>query len=176
MAVQYNIFCKNIGVGCYIAPLQSNTFSLKWILLFFCISDIWCMCSRGLCKYAYLLNSLPSCLLRIPCSPVWCQIAKVLGSTSIRHRSHASAFAFVIWGAVLTRPECSPAPGYLHVRCLKWWRPHEVISSSDHYSDVIMSAMVSQSTGVSIVYSTICLGVDQRKKSKLRITGLCEGN
>ena len=30
-------------------------------------------------------------------------------------------------------------------------------------------------TGVSIVYSTVCLGSDQRKKSKLPVTGLCEG-
>ena len=31
------------------------------------------------------------------------------------------------------------------------------------YSDVIMSAMASSVTGVSIVYSTICSGTDQRK-------------
>ena len=34
---------------------------------------------------------------------------------------------------------------------------------SIHYSDVIMSAMASQITGVSIVYSTVCLGSGQRK-------------
>ena len=32
-----------------------------------------------------------------------------------------------------------------------------------HHSDVIMSAMASQITGASIVYSTVCSGVDQRK-------------
>ena len=32
-----------------------------------------------------------------------------------------------------------------------------------HYSDVIMSMMPSQITGVSIVYSTVCSGEDQRK-------------
>ena len=32
-----------------------------------------------------------------------------------------------------------------------------------HYSDVIMSAMASQITGVSTVCSTVCLGADQRK-------------
>ena len=32
-----------------------------------------------------------------------------------------------------------------------------------HYNDVIMSAMVSQITGASIVYSTVCSGADQRK-------------
>ena len=35
-----------------------------------------------------------------------------------------------------------------------------------------MRATTSQTTGVSIVYSTVCLGVDQKKTSKLRVTGL----
>ena len=33
----------------------------------------------------------------------------------------------------------------------------------DYYSDVTMSAMASQITGVSTIYATVCLGVDQRK-------------
>ena len=32
-----------------------------------------------------------------------------------------------------------------------------------YYSDAIMGAMASQTTGVSIVYSTVCSGTDQRK-------------
>ena len=32
-----------------------------------------------------------------------------------------------------------------------------------HYGDVIMSAMACQTTGVSIIYSTVSSGVDQRK-------------
>ena len=32
-----------------------------------------------------------------------------------------------------------------------------------HYSDVILSAMVSQTTVISMVCSTVCLGTDQRK-------------
>ena len=32
-----------------------------------------------------------------------------------------------------------------------------------HYSDVIMSAMASQITGISTVYTTVCLGADKRK-------------
>ena len=36
-------------------------------------------------------------------------------------------------------------------------------ASLQHYSDVIMSAMASQITGVSIVYSTVCSGADQGK-------------
>ena len=36
-------------------------------------------------------------------------------------------------------------------------------SEIEHYSDVIMSAMAFQFTGVTIVYSTVCSGVDRRK-------------
>ena len=32
-----------------------------------------------------------------------------------------------------------------------------------HYSDVIISAMASKITGISIVYSTVCSGADQRQ-------------
>ena len=32
-----------------------------------------------------------------------------------------------------------------------------------HYREAMMSAMASQITGVSIVYSTVCSGADQRK-------------
>ena len=38
-----------------------------------------------------------------------------------------------------------------------------------------MSDMASQITGVSTVYSTVCSGAD-KKTSKLRATGLWEGN
>ena len=44
------------------------------------------------------------------------------------------------------------------------------------YSDVIMSGMASQITGVFIVCSTVCSGAHQRKASTIRVTGLCEGN
>ena len=40
---------------------------------------------------------------------------------------------------------------------------HMHYSGSAHYSDIIMSAIVSQITGVSIVYSAVCSGEDQRK-------------
>ena len=43
-------------------------------------------------------------------------------------------------------------------------------------SDVIMSAIASQITGVSIVYPTLCSRADKKKISKLRVTGLCDGN
>ena len=45
-----------------------------------------------------------------------------------------------------------------------------------HNSDVIMSEMASQITGIAIACWTVCSGADQRKKLKPRIAGLCEGN
>ena len=46
-----------------------------------------------------------------------------------------------------------------------------------HYSDIIMSVMASQITSFTIVYSTVYLFMHRSKKtSKLRVTGLCEGN
>ena len=45
-----------------------------------------------------------------------------------------------------------------------------------HYSDVIMSAMAFQITGISIVCSTRLFRRRSKKTWKLRVTGLCEGN
>ena len=44
-----------------------------------------------------------------------------------------------------------------------------------HYSDVIMSTMASQITGVSIVCSAVSSGA-YKKTSKFHVTGHCEGN
>ena len=38
-----------------------------------------------------------------------------------------------------------------------------MLQNVTHYTDIIMSAMASQITGVSIVYSIVCPGTDQRK-------------
>ena len=45
-----------------------------------------------------------------------------------------------------------------------------------HYSDVIMNAMASQITSVSIVCSLFWFRGGSKKTSKIRVTGLCEGN
>ena len=44
-----------------------------------------------------------------------------------------------------------------------------------HYDDIIMHAMVSQITSLTIVYSSVYSG-RSKKTSNLHITGLCEGN
>ena len=56
----------------------------------------------------------------------------------------------------------------------KWgpWVPDPEI----HYNYVIMSAMVSQITSLTIVYSTVYSRRRSKRTSKLRVTGLCEGN
>ena len=48
-------------------------------------------------------------------------------------------------------------------------------SHCGYYSDVIMSEMASQTTGVSIIYSSL-LRRRSKKTSELRFIGLCEGN
>ena len=70
-----------------------------------------------------------------------------------------------------------------------WWCNSPKISSSraddtcplaadiaSHYDDVTMRLMASQSTSLTIVYSTVYSGADKKKTSKLRVTGLCAGN
>ena len=44
------------------------------------------------------------------------------------------------------------------------------------YNDVIMSAIASQITSLTIVYSAVYSRRRSKKTSKLRVTGLCEGN
>ena len=47
---------------------------------------------------------------------------------------------------------------------------------TDHYNDVLMGAMTSQITSLTIVYSIVDSRRRSKKTSKLRVTGLCEGN
>ena len=44
-----------------------------------------------------------------------------------------------------------------------------------HYSEVIMSMMVSQINGISIVYSTVCSGADQRKHQSYKSLDFVRG-
>ena len=47
---------------------------------------------------------------------------------------------------------------------------------ASHYNAVIVSTMTSQITSAPSVCPIVCSVADQRKTSKLRVTGLCEGN
>ena len=53
---------------------------------------------------------------------------------------------------------------------------HQRASCWLHYNDAMMSAMTSQISSLKIVYPTVYSGADQRKTSKLCVTGLCAGN
>ena len=45
-----------------------------------------------------------------------------------------------------------------------------------HYNDVMMSALASQITSLTIVYSTVYSRRRSKKTSKIRVNGHCEGN
>ena len=47
-------------------------------------------------------------------------------------------------------------------------------TTKTHYNDVIMSVIASQITSLTIIYSTVYLGTNQRKHQS--VTGLCESN
>ena len=49
------------------------------------------------------------------------------------------------------------------LRCTMLQTAGKMMYTMFHYNDVIMTAMASQITGVSIVYSTLCSDADQRK-------------
>ena len=52
--------------------------------------------------------------------------------------------------------------------------PSEFLNT--HYCDVIMSDMTTQITGVSIVYSTVCSGADERKRQSSASLAFARGN
>ena len=55
---------------------------------------------------------------------------------------------------------------------MKLWR----CITTCHYIDVIMSPMASQITRITIVCPTVGSDADEKKASKLHVTGLCKGN
>ena len=62
-------------------------------------------------------------------------------------------------------------PRHLDRSCYgSWCQP------AKHYNDVIMGAMASQITSLTIVYSTVYSRRKSKKTSELRVTGLCAGN
>ena len=50
------------------------------------------------------------------------------------------------------------------------------LSAAFDYIDVMMGAIVSQITSLAIVYSSVTFRRRSKETSKLRVTGLCEGN
>ena len=66
----------------------------------------------------------------------------------------------------------------LHGLWLKWsvLPALPVHLASKHYDDLIMTTLASQITSLAVVYSIVYSGVDKKKTSMLRVTGLCAGN
>ena len=60
------------------------------------------------------------------------------------------------------------------VGCYQFPSPQSCLLNN-HYGDVITGTIASQITSLTIVYSTVYSGADQKKTSKLRVTGLCAG-
>ena len=51
-----------------------------------------------------------------------------------------------------------------------------LVRTGQHHNDVIIRATAFKITSLTIVYSTVYSGADQRKHQKLRVTGLCARN
>ena len=56
------------------------------------------------------------------------------------------------------------ASNFIHIKL--WSVPHPCIISNCHYNDVIMGAIASQITSLTIVYSAVYLGANERKHQK----------
>ena len=52
-------------------------------------------------------------------------------------------------------------------------KPYEIVDI--HYNDVIISPMASQIISISIVYSTVCSGSDQRKHQSYASPAIVRG-
>ena len=50
-----------------------------------------------------------------------------------------------------------------------------IMTQADHYNDVIMGTMASQITSLTIVYWTVCSGVDQRKHRSSALLAFVRG-
>ena len=62
------------------------------------------------------------------------------------------------------------------IRLTRGFQHRDQVMRIVHFNDVIMSAMASQITSLTIVYSTVYSRRRPKKASKLRVTGLCVGN
>ena len=64
-----------------------------------------------------------------------------------------------------------------HLVRVKYDKSHATYNNNHpRYNDVIMGTIASQITILTIVYSTVYWDADQKKTSKLRVTGLCAEN
>ena len=60
-------------------------------------------------------------------------------------------------------PKFYPSESHMCIPDTRVWKNATASARTTHYSDVIMGAMASQMTNLTIVYSTVYTGADQRK-------------
>ena len=92
---------------------------------------------------------------------IWPQMIIVPFLCLLRYEIPSSIFVEVLLAILSYKLQCYGSTGV----SMNWF---------EHYDDVIMSAIASQITSLTIVYSTVYSGADQRKHQS--VTGLCVGN
>ena len=65
---------------------------------------------------------------------------------------------------------------YRIISTKKWLCTNVAQTLDKHYNDVIMGAIASKITDLTIVYSIVYSDADQRKHQSSGVTGLCVGN
>ena len=83
----------------------------------------------------------------------------------------------VIWAMALMDALVMIFKQFPIARGRHWWcHPGTFIPVKYHYNDVIMSAVASQITSLTIVYPTVYSGADQRENQISALLALCAGN
>ena len=130
------------------------------------------------CKFVDIVSTVVDlqCVLRYKLDVVSCcspythmYMSSAMTSNSYKKAWHATGDIFCICkNEILRKPMRRATNVQWNTTLLE-----QPAKKSFHYSDVIMSMMASQITSLTIVYSTV---YSAKKISKLRVTGLCEGN
>ena len=81
---------------------------------------------------------------------------------------HVTVLSAVLWFVIDIHHGCFTTTTAVGENIFSWYMYH--------YNDVIVNAMASQITSLTIVYSTVYSRRRSKKTSKLRVTGRCEGN
>ena len=124
------------------------------------------VCLTTVTRYASDIISMARCKTVVtPLLTHWSYCSLALG-----HRYGSCGIMVAADGPVPTWYQCPSAiTRLIFCRSVRFTRRKQ-------YGDVMMGAIASQITSLTIVYSTVYSGTDQRKTSKLRVTGLCARN
>ena len=90
---------------------------------------------------------------------MWIHYERLHNHNKAKHNKTVCIFLGIYCNQLANPPSSPFVPSAAHSSIL-------YINPSIHYSDVVMSAMTSQITGVSSVCPTVCSGADQRKHQR----------